>query len=267
MTQPQQFPDANDLLMGSGVKSCKFDTLGDTWVGTIIEQPKTQQMTKYQSSELDYWPSGDPKLQVVVTIQTDVREDADDDGKRKLFIIPRMRDVVREAVQKTGARGLAIGGRIAVRWVSGTGQGEGNPKVYAAQYEPPQVDPGDLLGTGQQGQAQASAPPATAPVMSTATGQPVVHNQQLPPAAPAAAAAPVTGGQPATPAGAAAPASTPPASGGDLLGSTPTAGQVDVATPPPGVDPQIWAGLPEAQRRAALAAFANVSAFAPQQPF
>jgi hypothetical protein len=205
VTQPQ---DANDLLMSGGVKAAKFDTLGETVLGTITDQPRASQMTKYQSDELDYWPSGDPKMQIVVTLQTDQRDpaNAQDDGRRRLFIVPRMMQPVREAVLRSGAKGLAIGGRLAVRWVSGTGQGEGNAKQYAAEYAPPAVDPGGLLG----GQANAT------------------------PAAPA-------------PAPAAAPA--PQAS---LLASvTPAAA---AAPPPPGVDPVVWANLPDGQRQAVLAA-------------
>lgn len=175
--------DANELLMGSGAKSCKFDNLGDTWIGTIVDQPTAKQMTKYQSTELDYWPSGDPKMQIVVPLQTDVRDPADpaDNGRRVLFIPPRMMQPVRDAIVRAGAKGLTIGGRLAVRWASGSGQGEGNPKQYAAEYEPPQVDVGAMLGNGQT-PAQPTPPPA--------------------PAATAQAAPPATGGMlsaPATP--------------------------------------------------------------------
>jgi hypothetical protein len=251
MTQPQ---DANELLMSGGVKSCKFETLGDTWIGTIADQPKATQMTKYQSTtgELDYWPSGDPKMQIVVTIATDVRDPAlaDDDGRRRLFIPPRMMTPVREAVQRAGAKGLAIGGRIAVKWISGLGKGEGDPKVYAADYAAPVVDPGNLLAGGN-GQPGAAAAALTAPVLSTATGQPVVHHQQVP-----VATAPDLGAAPA-------PAAAPPASGG-LLNQTPVA----QAGPPPGVEPAVWNTLPDAQRQAILAAMASpAAAFTPQTPF
>jgi hypothetical protein len=228
--------DANELLMGSGAKSCKFDNLGDTWVGTIVDQPTAKQMTKYQSTELDFWPSGDPKMQVVVPLQTDVRDPADpaDNGRRVLFIPPRMMQPIRDAIILRGAKGLAIGGRLAVRWSSGTGHGEGNPKQYSAEYEPPQVDVGSLMGNGNGAQPAA---PATPP------------QQQAPPAA----APPV-----------ATPAST--AAGGML--TAPTAPPASEVGPPPGVDPGVWAGLPEAQRQAILAAMAPpAGAFTPQAPF
>lgn len=219
MTQPQ---DANDLLMSGGIPSIKWDgkAIGHTTVGTIVDQPKAIQMTKYQSTELDYWPSGDPKMQIVVTIQTDERDpaNAQDDGRRRLHISPRMMRPVREAVQRAGAPGLAIGGRIAVRWISGSGQGEGNAREFAAEYAPPAVDPGSLLGGGNTAPAST---PATPP---TAAAQP-------------------------------APAATAPAptQASLLAAATPAA----AAPPPPGVDPAVWAALPDAQRQAVLAAMST----------
>jgi hypothetical protein len=216
--QPQDA--ANALLMGGGTKSIKWadHSIGHTVIGTIVDQPKVEQMKKYQSTELDFWKSGDPKMQIVVTIQTDERDpsDADDDGKRRLYIEPRMMQSVREAVQCAGAKGLAIGGRIALRWIAGSGVGEGNARQFAAEYAPPAVDPGSLLGGN-------GATPAT--------------TQAAPPAQ-------------AQPAQAAAPAVSPVAQSLGLTGP---------ATPPPappGVDPAVWAGLPDTQKAAVLAAMA-----------
>jgi len=214
--------DANELLMSGGIKAAKFDTLGATVVGTIVEPPKAQQMTKYGTDEPDFWPSGDPKMQIVVTIQTDQRDpaDAQDDGKRRLYIVPRMMAPVREAVRRAGAPGLEVGGRIAVRWSSGTGQGQGNPKEYTAEYARPAIDPGSLLG----GNAQPAAPAPAAQQQATPTAPPA-------PASPAAQSLGL---------GAAQPAQAPAAQ-----------------TAPPGIDPAAWANLPDQQRQAVLAAMGS----------
>ncbi len=232
---------ANDLLMGGGIKSAKFDNLGDTAIGTIVDEPKAVQMTKYQSTELDFWPSGDPKMQIVVTIQTDQRDDAQDDGRRRLHIPPRMMPPVREAIQAKGAKGLAIGGRIAVQWFAGTGQGEGNPKQYRAEYAPPAVDPGSLL---------ASSAPAAAPAVPAAP--------MLSPT-PAAAPADPWASSPAQPAW---PNNPAPAAG--LLNGAPAASSpADMSTPPAGsnIDPARWAALPDAQKQAVLAAMGNTPGY------
>ncbi len=216
MTQPI---DANDLLMGGGVKSVKWadQQIGHTVIGTIVDQPKAEQMKKYKSTELDFWKSGDPKMQIVVTIQTDERTDADDDGRRRLFIEPRMMPPVREAVLKVGAKGLAVGGRIALRWISGSGEGEGNARQFAAEYAAPAIDPGGLLagGNGNGHQAVQQAPMLTTPAQSA------VQASVL--------------GQPAA---------------GSLLAGAPAAND----DAPPGVDAATWAALPDVQRQAVKAA-------------
>jgi hypothetical protein len=167
MTQPQDA--ANDLLMGGGIKSIawKDNPVGYTVVGTIVDQPKAVQMTKWKAPgdqsppELDFWPSGDAKMEIVVTIQTDLRDPANtlDDGKRKLHISPRMMPPVRDAVKRAGAPGLAMGGRIAVQRSGGTGE-TGSPFEFAADYAAPVVDPGSLLGPNGNGAATPAAQPA-----------------------------------------------------------------------------------------------------------
>jgi hypothetical protein len=232
MTQAQ---DANDLLMGGGIKAFSFDTLGDTILGTILDQPKAVQMTKYQSTELAYWPSGDPMMQVVVTVQTDLRDPSDpyDEGKRRLYIPPRMMTPVRQAILKSGAKGLQIGGQIAVRWVDGTGKGEGNPKVYAADYAPPAVDPAGLI----PGAAPTAAPavaqqPVTAPAV---TQQPMLQQT----ATPAVAMQPT-----------AAPAATQP------LAAPAFGSQLPGPQKPPNVAQDMWDRLDDNQKAAVAAASA-----------
>ncbi len=220
----EQFPDANALLMG-GAKSVSWKDLGmgAIVVGTILEPPKVEQMTKYKSTEPDFWPSGEPKLQIVLEIQTDMRDPANptDDGKRRLFVEPRMMKTFREAVRNAGADGFAVGGKVAVKWVSGDGEGEGNARVFVTEYAKPVSNPhaNNLLG--------ATTPAATAPLMPAT------------PAAPAPAAAPV-----------AAPIPT-----GGLL-SAPVAAPVSLAAvpAPTGMDPNLWAGLPDQQKQTILAA-------------
>ena len=204
--------DANELLMSGGIKSIswKDNPVGHTVIGTIVDQPKAEQMKKYESEELDFWPSGDPKMQIVVTVQTDLRDpaDANDDGKRRLHISPRMMKPVREAVQRASAPGLAIGGRIAVRRTGGTGA-TGSPFEFAAEYAPPALDPGSLMGNGSAtlASAAAAAQPTTSPAAQS-------------------------------------------------LGLGLTTGPAASAAPPPGVDPAVWAALPETQKAAVLAAMA-----------
>ncbi|WP_194821276.1 hypothetical protein [Micromonospora sp. S-DT3-3-22] len=184
--------DANDLLMSGGIKSIKWkdEPIGYTVIGTIVEQPKVEQMKKFDSEELDFWPSGDPKMQIVVTLQTEMRDpsNAQDDGKRKLHISPRMMKPVREAVQRVNAPGLAIGGRLAVRRTGGTGA-TGSPFEFAAEYGTPAVDPGSLLGAQSTPQA---APMLAQPAPQAAPASPAAQSLGI--TQPAAVAIPCPAG-------------------------------------------------------------------------
>lgn len=225
---------ANDLLMGGGLRAVKWEHIGQVVIGTIVDEPKVEQLKKHESTELDFWPSGDPKMQIIVTIQTDYRDpgNAEDDGKRRLHIPPRMMTPLRESVRKTGAKGIAMGGRIAVQWASGSGVGAGNAREYATDYAPPAIDPGSLLAAAPV----AAAPPQAAPVAAVpVAATPVVHAAPAPVAAPVAATAP-----------------------GGLLAAVPV--NTALMAPPQGVDPAVWANLPEAQRQAVLAAMASPAA-------
>jgi hypothetical protein len=227
--------------MGDGTKSIKWkdQPVGYTVIGTIIDQPKVEQMTDYHDkTKLLFWPSNDPMMQIVCTIQTDMRDpaNAEDDGKRRLHIPPRMQKPVREAVQKTGAKGLAIGGRIAVQRTGGTGE-SGSPFEFAAEYAPPAVDPGSILGANGNG---AAAQPAAAAVPQPAA-----------PAVLGVATQPLGLSTPATPVAAAAP---------DVSAAMRSLGLNSPATPlpcPPSVDPAKWAVLPPEQQQAVLAAMAQ----------
>lgn len=214
-----QLDEANDLLMGGGVRAFQFNQLGDTCRGRITADPKVEDCFKMKwdavkkrwerTDELDTWPNGQVKRQIVLTVQTDERVDQDDDGLRTLFIHSRIQPALRDAIKAAGAKGLAVGGTIAVQWASGAGTQDGGPKEYRCGYQSPTVDPGSLLGDNAQ------AAPATQP-------------------APAAAAAP---------------------SAAASLGITQPAA---VAIPcPAGMDPEKWALLPEMQQRAIAAAMAQ----------
>jgi len=151
-------PSANDLLMGGGGKSAKFKEVGDSVVGTILDAT-TQQQTDI-NGELKTWDNGDPMWQVVVTLQTDERDDEDDDGIRKVYLKGSSKNplsaagAVRKAIVDAGEKELKEGGRLGMQY---TGDGEPTragltaPKQYRAQYEAPKatvpVD-GDFFGNG-----------------------------------------------------------------------------------------------------------------------
>lgn len=149
---------ANDLLMGSGVKSAAFPTIGTEVTGTVATEPKVQQQTDFKTGAPKTFANGDPMQQIVVHLQTDQRDPAvdGDDGIRAIYIKSNMLKAVREAVVQAGAKGLEIGGTLTVTY-SGDGpkSGQGTPKLYTAKYQRPTGQAANGLLMGGDG---ASAP-------------------------------------------------------------------------------------------------------------
>lgn len=132
--------DAMALLMGDQTPSATFPEVGSQVKGEVLALDKSQQRD-FKSKEPKTWPDGQPMMQVVVTLQTELNDGSpEDDGKRKLYVAKRsMREAVRAAITRSGHTGSLIGGTLAVRRDA---DGEAEPGLsaphnYAAQYAPP----------------------------------------------------------------------------------------------------------------------------------
>ena len=157
---------ANDILMGGGIPSAKFENHGDSVAGTVDDEPQAVQQTDFTTGEPLTWPNGDPRMQVVVTLATDLRDDSEDDGLRKLFIKGKsMNGAVRDAVRKAGSKGLERGGQLTVTY-TGDGvaerRGINPPKLYSASYAPPSAAAVNAV-LEQAEPAQTTAQPSSAP--------------------------------------------------------------------------------------------------------
>ena len=132
--------DANDFLMGGGTKSAKFEKVGTIVKGTIVAKPELQQQRDPKDGKPLSWDDGNPKQQVKVILQTEEKDDAEDDGRRAIYIKANMLKAVQEAVKKADAKGLELGGVLAVKYVK-DGEKKNKafnaPKLYAAKYEAP----------------------------------------------------------------------------------------------------------------------------------
>lgn len=164
--------DSYDFFAG-GAPSAKFDSIGKTVGGTVLEDPVVTQQTTPEG-KLKTWDDGNPMLQLVVTVQTDERDPQvnDDDGTRRIFIKGQMRNAVGQAVRQAGAKGIDVGGQLYVTY---SGDGEKTnpafsaPKQYTAKYTPPVGDSGSFLGT-EEPVAQAAS--AGVPAQAAATSVP-----------------------------------------------------------------------------------------------
>lgn len=167
--------------------SCKFKTPGETHTGVITEISDRMPVTKYGTTDPDYWPDGSPKQQVVITLATDERdpEDPNDSGERSLWVTESRKAgtilaAIIQATRQANAK-LEIGGTLSVSF-TGHDPNSKNPaqprKLYAATYQPPAAGGGMFEQQPAQAAPQQQVP-QTAPVV----------NQQPAQAAPAAPAA------------------------------------------------------------------------------
>lgn len=163
----QQTPES--FLMGGGAKAARFEHPGDTTAGTITEAPEVRQQTDIQSGDPVFWPSGDPKMQLIVTLQTTDADDGDDDGKRRIYVKGKsLTEAVREAVKTTGARGLEVGGTLSITY-TGDGvastKGFNPPKLYTAIYVRPDTtaQSGSFLGVTPEPAPVAAGPAQPTP--------------------------------------------------------------------------------------------------------
>lgn len=144
MTDQQQ--STRDFLMGGGYKSAKFETVGQVWKGTVVSLD-LQQQRDFKTGALKYWDSdGRPMMQLRVVLQTDARDDENDDGLRAVYLKGESQKAVREAVKKAGAESIEEGGTLALAY-TGDGEKKGNlepPKLYRAEYRPPQPAPSSV---------------------------------------------------------------------------------------------------------------------------
>jgi hypothetical protein len=137
--------DADDFLFSGGVPSAKFPAIGAVVTGIIDAKPEVQQQRDYESGDPMVWDDGKPRQQIRVVLATGERSDEydDDDGLRALYIKGGLLKGVRAAVKKAGAKGLEIGGRLTVTYVSDgetvigkSGKPLNPPKNYAVDYQP-----------------------------------------------------------------------------------------------------------------------------------
>jgi hypothetical protein len=171
--------NAKDLIMGTSSPAMAFTYPNDGVTGQIITEPKAAQQTVYdprnpQSKELAFWPSGDPKMQVIFQIQTAFRNhegiknpdrSSPDNGVRTIYLKGKhMERATAEAVRAVGADWLEVGGTVWYRYTGDdmTSLAGVKPKLFEVRYQPPAPKPpahfNQQAQQGYQG-AQQGYPP------------------------------------------------------------------------------------------------------------
>jgi len=131
----------NDTVTGllfGGAKAAKFANIGDTIKGQICGY-STRQETAYGSGELLTFPDGQPRMQIVIELDTDLSDGPDDDGRRTVYCKRRMAKAIGEALRKAGGSELQEGATLTIKYVGdATAEGTFAPaKLFKAKYEPP----------------------------------------------------------------------------------------------------------------------------------
>jgi hypothetical protein len=113
-------PDPNDLLSSKSVPSVSFKDakVGDSFTGTITNL-ETAQVRNYDSGEPEFWDDGKPKLQIVVTLDTDYidPELEGDDGTRKVYLAGQKLTAAKQAMKEAGIQKLEKGFKFTISYV------------------------------------------------------------------------------------------------------------------------------------------------------
>ena len=193
--QPQQqaqaasVPSFDDIFNSTGGTRSAFNKdsqPGATVTGTLASDPDVRQATDFQTKQPAYFlKSGKPKYEVVFDLQTDLREDPDDDGRRSVWVHwwGVQRDALTEAVKQFGSKPHK-GDSMTVTF-DGFVQLENAPqpaKHYTFKFEAglPGLAPQSPAAPATPAPAGAFSTPAAPAVQGGAlTGQQIAQIQQL----------------------------------------------------------------------------------------
>lgn len=160
---------AAENFLSGGAPAAKWAKVGDTFEGTVLSWEMAQQ-TDYDSGEPAVWSDGKPKMQLIITVQSEptgftyegLRYDRvelpDDDGIRRLFVKAGLQSAFRLAKQKQKFN-LEAGALVKVtRTKDGP---KSNPKYaaphrYQVEWTPAAQNPkaGDFLDQLQEGEEE-----------------------------------------------------------------------------------------------------------------
>lgn len=181
--QPQQAanaPSFADIFNSTGGTRSAFNKdsqPGATVTGTLAGEPDVRQATDFQTKQPAYFlKSGKPKFEVVFDLQTDLRDDPDDDGRRSVWVHwwGVQRDALTEAFKQFG-RQPHKGDKMTVTF-DGFVQLENAPqpaKHYTFKFE------AGLPGLAPQSPAAPATPAPAAPAGSFSTSTPAVQGGTL----------------------------------------------------------------------------------------
>ena len=137
-------PSFGQLLKSGGGKAAfnKDSMPGTTVTGTVVDI-KTRQKKEYGTGKPMFSQKGNPKYEALITVQTNLQEAPDDDGRRTIYINMWgvQQDAIRKACEAAKCEGPVEGDTFTATYV-GLGQaqpGMSAPKLYEYRidHKPP----------------------------------------------------------------------------------------------------------------------------------
>lgn len=127
-------------------RSFKFDNVGDTVTGTIIDTDGEKYEVEYGCGKFftadpndpdvrRFRRSGDPRPLWIIQVQTDLREDDDDTGARTVWASWPAIKAIKAACMNAGVTHFGKGCRFALKYSSDEQFDVGTGKVYTAQVK------------------------------------------------------------------------------------------------------------------------------------
>ena len=147
-----------DLLKSSGTY-IKWDDRGqgNAVTGSIVSIVD-RQSRKYQTEDLDFWDDGAPKLQWIVTIESEERhEDGEDDGIRVIVVNQwsGQKKAMITAIRNFNGKEPEAGDTFTAAWTSGVGKA-GDPRLF--EYSFSKTAPASMKKLAAETPAAVAAP-------------------------------------------------------------------------------------------------------------
>jgi hypothetical protein len=165
---------ANEALFGKnrGAPAWRWGAPGDSAQGVITALSATQQRDM-RTKELKYFPSGDPIMIALVTVQTGLHDPTlpADNGERTIWVSGRyMTKAVKDAMMRAGTRELEVGGWFEVTYTHDgpAERGLRPPRMFTAEYIPPTPEE----RSAAEAAAEAASDPWAAVGQGLGTGTP-----------------------------------------------------------------------------------------------
>lgn len=140
MTQPVHVPNADDMLFGGGAPSISLKTIGEFVEGPVVDKGVVHK-TKFGTQDKEYYKDGNPIWQLVLSIQTNLRdpERHGDDGVRRIFASPQLKVEIAKALKSANMTSLPLGARLRITFVREVpSAGGGSPKKeYSVVFTAP----------------------------------------------------------------------------------------------------------------------------------